>query len=110
MSRIAVPIGLGLLLGWAASHALFLGGWTLLPWGAAALGLGYWLGKRGAMLAGALYGFALSFVFMLAGYTGAAPVATRVPFFALLGLFGAICGLVLALLGARLKPGRRDAA
>lgn len=110
MSRIAVPIALGLVLGWAGSHALFLGFWTLIPWGTGALGLGYWLGKRSALLAGALYGFALSVVFLLAGYTGAAPVATRVPFFALLGLFGAACGLVLALLGARLKPSGRDAA
>ena len=110
MSRIAVPIALGGLLGWAASHALSLGWWTLIPWGAAGLALGYWIGKRGAMLAGALYGFILSFVFMLAGYTGAAPVATRIPFFALLGLFGAICGLVLAALGARFKRVARDAA
>jgi hypothetical protein len=110
MSRIAVPIALGLLLGWAASHILFLGWWTLIPWGAAALALGYWIGKRGAMLAGTLFGFSLSFVFMLAGYTGAAPVAARIPFFALLGLFGAVCGLILAALGARLKPVARDAA
>ncbi len=110
MSRIAAPIGLGLFLGWAASHALFLGWWTLIPWGAAALALGYWIGKRGAMLAGAIYGFTMSFAFMLAGYTGAAPLATRIPFFALLGLFGAVCGLILAGLGARLKPVARDAA
>lgn len=110
MSRIAVPIALGLALGWATAHALFLGFWTLIPWGAAGLGLGYGFGKPGAWLAGALYGFALSFVFMLAGYTGAAPLTTRIPFFALLGLFGAACGLILALIGARLKPGARDAA
>ena len=110
MSRIALPVAVGALLGWAASHALFLGWWTLVPWGAAGLGLGYWIGKPGAMLAGALYGFTLAFVFMLAGYTGQAAIVRRIPFFALLGLFGAVCGLVLAAVGARLRSVARDSA
>ena len=110
MSRMTIPIALGLLLGWVASHALFLGWWTLLPWGAAGIALGYWVGRRTAILAGALYGFALCFVFMVAGYAGSAPTITRVPFFALIGLFGAICGSVLAALGARLKAAKSPAA
>ena len=110
VARLALLVALGALLGWAASHALFLGLWTLVPWGAAGLALGYWTGRRGAMLAGTLYGFTLAFVFMLAGYTGQAAVVTRIPFFALLGLFGALCGLVLAAVGARFRPAARDPA
>jgi len=45
------------------------------------------------------YGFLLCFVFTLATYGGAAPAITRVPFFTVLGLVGALCGLLLALLG-----------
>jgi hypothetical protein len=103
MAKLIFPIALGLALGWAASHALFLGWWTLVPWGVAGLALGYWIGKQGALLAGGLYGFSLSFVFMLAGYSGSAPIVTRAPFFALLGVFGALCGLILAALGASIK-------
>lgn len=111
MSRIAVPIALGVVLAWAAAHALFLGWWTLLPWGAAGIALGFWIGRPGALLAGGLFGFALSFTFMLAGYSGSAPAITRVPFFGLLGVFGALCGLLLSAVGARIKRrGTRAAA
>jgi hypothetical protein len=106
MPRLIIASALGLVLGWGAAHALFLGWWTLLPWGLAALALGYRARKVNALLAGATYGFVLSFVFMLAGYTGAASVISRVPFFALLGLFGALCGCLLAALGTLLAPRR----
>lgn len=108
--RPAVATVLGAVLGFAAAHALFLGSWTLGPWALGGLALGWWNGRPGAPLAGALYGFALSFVFMLANYSGTAPVLSRTPFFALLGLFGAGCGAVLTLLGARLRRPARERA
>jgi hypothetical protein len=37
-----------------------------------------------AIAAGAVYGFVLCFTFTLAGYGGAAPAITRVPFFIVL--------------------------
>jgi hypothetical protein len=40
---------------------------------------------------------------MLAGYTGTASVIGRAPFFAIIGLVGAICGAGLGFAGARLK-------
>ncbi|PYO65305.1 MAG: hypothetical protein DMD69_17905 [Gemmatimonadetes bacterium] len=110
MPRFASAVVVGLLLGWAAAHALFLHWWTLVPWGLAALALGYRAGRGEAAIAGALYGFVLCFTFTLAGYGGAAPVVSRVPFFTLLGLVGALCGLVLALLGVLLRPTRRERA
>ncbi len=87
---------------------LFLGIWTLVPWALAAIAIGYWCGKRHAMLSGAVFGFALSFAFMLFNYTGSAPVMSRFPGFALLGLVGAACATVLAFVGssARARFGR----
>ena len=108
MARFASALALGLLLGWGASHALSLGWWTLLPWGLAAVALGYRASRARALIAGAVYGFALCFVFTLAGYGGAAPAISRIPFFTALGLVGALCGLLLALLGAVLM--KRGAA
>ena len=118
MLRVGTAVALGFLLGWAATHALSLQWWTLVPWGLAAVALGYRANRAGATIAGALYGFVLCFVFTLAGYGGAAPAITRLPFFTALGLVGAVCGLLLALLGSVLTgrsrpveaPGRDDAA
>jgi len=107
MPRFAAAGALGLLLGWAAAHVLSIQWWTLVPWGLAAVALGYRANRATAVVAGALYGFVLCFVFTLATYGGAAPAITRVPFFTVLGVVGALCGLLLALLGALLRPGRR---
>src|SRR5207244_6397133 len=105
MPRFACAGALALLLGWAAAHVLSLQWWTLVPWGLAAVALGYRANRATAMVAGALYGFVLCFVFTLATYGGAAPAITRVPFFPVLGPVGAFCGVVRALLGALLEPG-----
>ena len=107
MPRLPAAGALALLLGWAAAHGLSLQWWTLVPWGLAAVALGYRANRATAMVAGALYGFVLCFVFTLATYGGAAPAITRVPFFTVLGLVGALCGVLLALLGAFVMPGRR---
>jgi len=107
MPRLPAAGALALLLGWAAAHVLSLQWWTLVPWGLAAVALGYRANRATAMVAGALYGFVLCFVFTLATYGGAAPAITRVPFFTVLGLVGALCGVLLALLGAFVMPGRR---
>src|SRR6266567_1034733 len=101
MPRFAAAGALGLLLGWAAAHVLSLQWWTLVPWGLAAVALGYRANRATAVVAGALYGFVLCFVFTLATYGGAAPAITRVPFFTALGLVGALCGLLLALYSGR---------
>jgi hypothetical protein len=90
---------LGGLLGILAAHALFLGWWTLVPWGIGGLALGYKFKER-FVLAGSAYGFALVFIFMIGQYTGERPLIGRLPAFALLGLFGAFCGLILTTLGS----------
>jgi hypothetical protein len=87
------------ILGILAAHELFLGWWTLVPWGIAGLALGYKF-KEGFVLAGIVYGFVLVFIFMIGQYTGERPLIGRLPAFALFSLFGAFCGLILTTLGA----------
>jgi hypothetical protein len=102
MIAILSAIALGVVLGLGASHALFLGLWTLLPWGLGGLALGYAMPRRPA-IEGAIFGFVLCFTFMMAGYTGKASLLSRVPFFALIGVVGAVCGMILSASGAWLK-------
>ena len=92
----------GAVLGILAAHALFLGWWTLVPWGIAGIALGYKF-KQGFVVTGIVYGFALVFVFMIGQYTGERPLIGRLPGFALFGLFGAVCGLILTTIGAFAK-------
>jgi len=104
VTKLAVSILVGALLGTIGARYLFVGSaLSLVPWGIAGLAIGYWGDSRASMINGAAYGFALTFVFLVAGYTGSASLLSRLPFFALLGLFGAICGLVLGILGYLLK-------
>src|SRR2546421_493282 len=56
MPRFAAAAALGLLLGWAAAHVLSLQWWTLVPWGLAAVVLGYRATRAAALVAGALTG------------------------------------------------------
>ncbi|MGZ6347346.1 MAG: hypothetical protein ACXWNC_07275 [Anaerolineales bacterium] len=80
---------------------MFVGSWlSLIPWGFVGLGIGYWGQKREGMINGSCYGFALAFVFMITGYSGSASLVSRLPFFAILGIFGGLCGLILGLAGS----------
>ena len=83
----------------------YLGGSAkvLIVWSVVGLALG-WLSAsyKAAAACGAIYGFALSYVFMLAGYDGTAPISTKLLPFVLFGLIGAVCGAVLATAGRAL--------
>jgi hypothetical protein len=109
MIKALVSILIGSVMGFLGSRYLFVGSaLSLVPWGIMGLVLGAWNSRRGAAMAnGALYGFSLAFVFMIAGYTGTEPLFSRLPFFALLGAFGAISGLVLEIGGYGLKVSLR---
>jgi len=99
-SRIVSPLITGTLLGFLAAQALYLGWWTLVPWGIAGLILGYRCMKGSdAMWSGLLYGFVLVLIFLIAQYTGEVSVIRRLPAFALLAMFGAACGLLLTFAG-----------
>jgi len=94
----------GTALGIVATRMLFLSWFTLVPWGLAGLVVGYLTGRtKTAAINGAVYGFFLAFFFMLFVYVGN-ELISKVPFYILLGLFGALCGALLAFAGAYLKP------
>jgi hypothetical protein len=100
---------LGAALGAIGARSLLVGsGLSLIPWAAAGLVLG-WLSPdpRRARANGAVFGFALAFTFMAAGYDGAPALVIRVPFFAALGLVGAACGVALTSLGPRVRSRAR---
>jgi len=101
MKIILIAGSLGLVLGAIVSKYLFVGSWlNLILWGVFGVGIGFYAGKlRAALVAGAIYGFVLSFSFMMAGYEGTMSRASRILPFSVLGLFGAICGVILAVIG-----------
>ncbi len=100
MVRTLIAIGVGLVLGAAGPWYLFLGVYSLIPWGIAGAVIGYFArSKTEAVVSGGTYGFVLSFAFMIAGYTGSASVFGYLPAFAAFGAFGAACGLLTSLAG-----------
>jgi hypothetical protein len=104
MIKVLVSIIAGALLGVIGSRYLFVGSWlSLIPWGTVGLAIGYWSQRGEWLVNGICYGFAISFVFMIAGYAGSASLISRLPFFAILGLFGGSCGLLLGLVGFEIK-------
>ncbi len=106
MTKVAVSIISGSLLGLIGSRYLFVGSWfSLIPWAIVGLLIGYWSHKGEWLINGSCYGFALCFVFMITGYSGSAPLISHLPFFAIIGVFGGFCGLILGLLGFEAKKG-----
>ncbi len=104
MKKPIASIVAGLILGVVGSRYLFVGSWlNLIPWTIAGFAIGYWGTRNESIVNGVVFGFILSFVFMLAGYNGRVSLISRVPFFAVLGVFGGVCGMVLGLLGFHVK-------
>lgn len=100
--RFGLAIAIGVALGVVGARVLFVGSWaSLIPWAAAGFLLGFWSEAWwSATLVGGVYGFALAFSFMVAGYRGSLALTTRLVPFAALGFFGAVGGLTTALTGA----------
>ncbi len=104
MKKTITAIAAGLILGVVGARYLFVGSWLILiPWAIAGLAIGFWGTKNEAIINGVTYGFVLSFVYMIAGYSGTTSLVSRIPFFAVLGAFGGICGALLGLAGFTLK-------
>jgi len=103
MVKISIAAILGVILGASGPYYASIGWYSIIPWGLVGLAIGFWCSKRQSLYAGALYGFCLNFSFMIAGYTGTASLLSRLPFFILIGLFGAVCGIALAAAGYFLK-------
>lgn len=105
MLLILIAAFMGTAFGATGPLYLFLGIYSIVPWGIAGVALGLWSGKGIAKTApaGAVYGFTLSFAFMIAGYNGTASLLRRLPFFALIALFGSVCGLAAVLAGCTIR-------
>ena len=103
---LVVAVALGALLGLLAARVVLVGSaLSLIPWAVAGLAIGaISAGRPRAAAGGALYGFALAYVFMLAGYDGSAPLHTRLVPFVVFGAVGAMCGAVLAVIGRLVSP------
>jgi hypothetical protein len=99
--QLALAGAAGAVLGFACARVVFVGsGWSIVAWAVVGLILGASATEPcRALLHGAVYGFVLSFVFMVAGYQGDADTVTRIPFFTALGIVGALSGLALAAIG-----------
>jgi hypothetical protein len=93
----------GVVIGAAGPQYVFLGAYSLIPWGLVAVVLGFWGTRREALKGGAIYGFSLCFAFLVTDYHGTPSLVSRFPFFAILALFGAVFGLALSGLGYYLK-------
>jgi hypothetical protein len=101
MIKLLGSIIAGAVLGVIGARVLFVGSWlSLIPWAFVGIALGYWSWKRQAIINGAVFGFVLSFTFMIAGYSGNASIISKLPFFALIGVVGAVCGCVLGIIGS----------
>ena len=92
---------LGAILGLIGARYIFVGSpLSLIPWGLAALLIGYFSTTwKGALGSGALFGFCLAGTFMVAGYQGTASVTTYLIPFAIIGLVGALCATAGATVG-----------
>ena len=100
--RLVVAGVVGIVFGIISSHYLFVGSaLSLIPWGIAGLLLGAWCPiYKNAIITGAVYGFVVAFTFMVAGYGGSDPVLSKSPFFIILGIVGAACGIGLSVIGS----------
>src|SRR2546421_11729367 len=95
MPRFAAAAALGLLLGWAAAHVLSLQWRTLVPWGLAAVVLGYRATRAAALVAGALTGSSYASYSPSRPMAGGLPRARRHPRSRSWRLSGALCGFPL---------------
>ena len=99
--RPVIAIFVGAVLAIVGARYLFVGSWlSLIPWTIAGLAVGHVPDRRRALGIGGAFGFAVFFAFMVAGYTGARPMLGRMPFFAIVGLVGAVYGSGLGIVSS----------
>ena len=85
----------GLILGFIGGPALIL-----LPWALVSIVIGVAsIGKKAPLINGSAFGFVAAFTFMVSGYDGQPAVITRLLPFVVLGLVGAVYGLIFSLAG-----------
>jgi hypothetical protein len=109
MKKTSIAAAAGVVLGIVGARYLFVGSWLIVvPWAITGLLLGYWGTKDESLVNGVTFGFVLSFVFMIAGYSGQPSLLSRIPIFLVLSAFGGIGGMVFGLAGfyvkAKIRP------
>jgi hypothetical protein len=99
--RALLLSSIGAAVALLVSSTVFHGNvYSLIVWAIAGLFVGFLTkSKKESLIAGGVYGFILSYMFMTLGYKGTRPYISVVVPFALLGLFGALCGLILGFFG-----------
>ena len=102
--RIAAVAGIaaaGVFLGLVGARYVFVNSaLSLIPWGVASILIGVLsTSRKHAIVDAAVFGFALAFSFMAFSYDGNDGAARVIAPFCLLGLVGAACAVVLALVG-----------
>ena len=99
--RILIAAVISSMLGILFAHLASVGGFiTLGVWAIAGLTIGFISrNKKEALFLGSLFGFTISFVFLIADYQGSIAVVYRFFPFALLSCVGLVGGLLLGILG-----------
>ena len=103
MFKRAAAFIVGVVVGATGPAYGFMGEYSLIPWGLIAVALGLWGSRREVLKSGAIYGFSVSFAFLVSDYNGTRSLVSRFPFFVILALFGAVLGVALSALGYHLK-------
>ncbi len=99
MKKTIAVIAAGIVLGYLGARHLFVGSWLIVvPWSVAGLIVGWWGTRNESIVNGVVYGFVVSFTFLVAGYSGPFSLASRIPFFVVLSVFGGMGGTLLGLL------------
>ncbi len=96
---VIVSVVVGGIIGYLGGPAIVLIAWALIG---ILLGI-FCASRRSALLNGAVYGFALAYVFMVAGYNGQDPIHTKLLPFVIFGIVGALGGSTLAIIGLFVK-------
>jgi hypothetical protein len=79
MLRNVVAIIIGVVIGAAGPQYAFLGAYSLIPWALVAVALGFRANKREAFKSGAVYGFSLSFAFLVASWSAGSRFSSSSP-------------------------------
>ena len=105
MKKLIISSLIGFIFGGIISKYLFVGSYlNIFLWGGVGMVIGWCSNSRTETIKNSsVYGFVLSFFFMLLGYQGIAPIISRMPFFIILGLVGAVCGIISGLVGFYIK-------
>jgi hypothetical protein len=96
---------IGAIFGFVNSHYLFVSSaLSLIPWAIVALIIGFTsLNIKESLSISGVYGFILAYSFMLFNYEGHVSLFTKLLAFFVLGLVGAIYGIVFSVLGYLFK-------